>query len=104
MLHLTPSVCLLLPGNEQLARLAGYLHELAGLNDVLHTNHEHLLCESIDKFWLRVGTCFCLHLAWLAAMQHWFMVFLLQCSNRDMQDLQALQALQASLKREEEGH
>ncbi|KAK9801861.1 hypothetical protein WJX73_002804 [Symbiochloris irregularis] len=40
-------------GNEQLTRLAGYLHELSGLNDVLYTNHENLLCESIDRFWLR---------------------------------------------------
>ena len=43
-----------LAGNDQLSEMAGYYQELSGLNDVLHTNHEHLLCESIERFWLQV--------------------------------------------------
>lgn len=43
-------------GNEELGRISEYIHELAGLNDVLRTNHEHLLCESIDRFWLKVSS------------------------------------------------
>lgn len=41
--------------------MVGFLHEQAGLNDVLRTNHSHLLCESIDRYWLQVwGTWSCL--------------------------------------------